>query len=64
MTLEACSMSASQGPTLPDVSSASSKKPEVHRSLSTKLEDTRLEILGRLAGENPPDTVTSSELVE
>ena len=35
-----------------------------HRCLSTKLEDTRLEILGCLAGEDPPDTVTSSELVK
>ena len=35
-----------------------------HRCLSTQLEDARLEILGCLAGEDPPDTVTSSELVK
>ena len=35
-----------------------------HRCFSTKLEDTRLEILGCLASEDPPDTVASSELVK
>jgi hypothetical protein len=54
---------------VPGVSSPSVNKPvevhtDHHRCLSTKLEDTRLEMLGRLAGEDPPDTVTSSELVE
>ncbi len=69
MDLEACSMSASAR----TYNRRRMSVPRVIRSdghtnhngcLSTELEDTRLEILGGHAGEDPPDRVASSELVE